>query len=173
MMISEEQRNSIKQWLEAGASLADVQKNLKEEYQLTMTYMDVRLLVIEIGAEVQEEPEPEPKPEKLEPPPSAADANTAAPRPGPWKAATGAEDVPEAENSEQPDVSLSIDRLVVPGAMVSGDVTFTDGVKAHWVIDQAGRFGLEPDVKGYHPTDLDLQMFQTKLRAELQRKGYA
>jgi len=172
MMIAEEQRNSIKQWLDAGASLADVQKNLKDEYKLTMTYMDVRLLVIEIGAEVQEEPEPEPEPEKTEPPPLAADA-TAAPRPGPWKASSGEEDLPEGENSEQPDVSLSIDRLVVPGAMVSGDVTFADGVKAHWMIDQAGRFGLEPDVEGYQPTDLDLQMFQTKLRAELQRKGYA
>lgn len=159
MMISDEQRNSIKAWLAAGDSLADVQRNLKSEYDLTMTYMDVRLLVLEIGAEVQEEPEPEPTPEP-------------APHPGPEKNGADATEL-EDEEAAGPQVSLSIDRLIVPGAMISGDVVFTDGTKAKWLIDNQGRFGIEPEVEGYQPTELDLRLFQTKLRAELHRKGYA
>ena len=173
MIISEEQRNSVKEWLTAGDSLAEVQKRLKSEYELTMTYMDVRLLVLEIGAEVQDEPEPEPKREP-EPPPAAPPASPEedVPRPGPWKDAA-AEVEPESEGGGEPNVSLSIDRLVVPGAMVSGDVIFTDGAKAHWMIDRMGKFGLEPAVEGYQPLETDLQAFQIQLRAELQRKGYA
>ena len=169
MIISEEQRDSIKEWLTAGDSLADVQSKLKSEYKQTMTYMDVRLLVLEIGAEIQDEPEPEPKPE---PEPSAPmpPEQKATPRPGPWNDATAEA---EPESVGEPNVSLSIDRLVVPGAMVSGDVIFTDGTKAHWVIDRMGKFGLEPEVEGYQPLDTDLQEFQMQLRAELQRKGYA
>ncbi|MDA3923242.1 MAG: hypothetical protein PF904_00905 [Kiritimatiellae bacterium] len=172
MMISEEQRNAIKAWVIAGDSLADVQKKLKSEYELTMTYMDVRLLVLEIGAEVQDEPEPEPEPEPVAVPPAPQPPleQAAAPRPGPWQVA--AEEAPH-EGESDPNVSLSIDRLVVPGSMVSGDVTFSDGTKARWMIDNQGRFGLEPEVKGYEPTDMDLQMFQMQLRTELQRKGYA
>lgn len=169
MMISDEQRNAVKEWVMAGDSLADVQRKLKSEYELTMTYMDVRLLVLEIGAEVQEEPEPEPAPKPPAPPPPPAPPS-APPRPGPWK-------TPDAELEDdggaEPNVSLSIDRLVVPGAMVSGEVTFTDGTKARWMIDNQGRFGLQPEVEGYHPTDEDLRMFQLELRAELKRKGYA
>ena len=174
MMISDEQRNSIKEWLADGASLADVQKKLKDEYQLTMTYMDVRLLVLEIGAEVQDEPEPEPEPELAPEPPPAAQEPPAA-RPGPWANPPVADDAgsEDAAADPEPSISLSIDRLVVPGAMVSGDVTFSDGVKARWMIDRSGRFGLEPKQDGYQPTEMDLQMFQTELKAELQRKGYA
>jgi len=176
MMISEEQRSAIKEWLIAGDSLADVQKKLKSEYELIMTYMDVRLLVLEIGAEVQDEPEPEPEPEPVAVPPVASPPveQNAAQRPGPWQAAADAtvQKLPDESQSE-PNVSLSIDRLVVPGAMVSGDVTFSDGTKAHWLIDNQGRFGLEPEVKGYEPTDMDLQMFQMQLRTELKNKGYA
>lgn len=161
MMISDEQRTSIKAWLTAGDSLADVQRKLKSEYDLIMTYMDVRLLVLEIGAEVQEEPEPAPVP-KPEP----------APHPGPAKNGTDAAELADEEEAE-PQVHLSIDRLIVPGAMVSGDVVFTDGTKAKWLIDNQGRFGIEPEKEGYQPTEMDLRLFQTQLRAELHRKGYA
>ncbi len=160
MMISEEQRNSIKEWLSAGDKLAEVQRKLKEVYQLNMTYIDVRLLVLDIGAEVQEAPEPQP---------AAADADQ-----GLHPAADGDdEDYDEAGEGIPGSVRLSLDRLMVPGAMASGDVVFSDGVKARWLIDRMGRFGLEPEREGYQPSEADVQMFQMELRAELQRKGYA
>ena len=178
MELTDQQRQTIKGWLAAGASLSDVQKNLKAEFGLTMAYIDVRLLVLEIGAEVQDKPEP--KPPKAEPPkpvaapqeddPYADEFEDEAGAPPEGGADAGAP-LPEGPAGSQ--VTLSLDRLVVPGAMVSGDVTFSDGVKARWLIDQYGRFGLEPATPGYRPSPADLQAFQAQLRLELQRHGYA
>lgn len=172
MEVTVQQRQAVKEWLAAGASLSDVQRNLKTEFGITLTYMDVRLLVLEIGAEVKDKPEPKPKPQPPQPAPAAKEAD------------------PYAEEFEEPEieklpkeeaaqdaagskVTMTLDRLVVPGAMVSGDVTFSDGVKARWLIDQYGRFGLEPEKPGYRPANADLQAFQVQLRLELQRNGYA
>ena len=177
MELTDQQRQTIKGWLAAGASLSDVQKNLKAEFGLTMAYIDVRLLVLEIGAEVQDKPEP--KPARAEPPKPAAAPQEDDPYADEFEDEAGAHDAPGEASAPLPEgaaggsVSLSLDRLVVPGAMVSGDVTFSDGVKARWLIDQYGRFGLEPATPGYRPSPADLQAFQTQLRLELQRHGYA
>ncbi|HNX35022.1 MAG TPA: hypothetical protein PKM57_10365 [Kiritimatiellia bacterium] len=176
MELSEQQRQAVKEWVAAGSSLSDVQKNLKSEFGITATYIDVRLLVLEIGAEVKDKPAP--KPPKTEAPKPAA-----APQDDPYAdefedepglpPAGGAEEAPLPEGAAAGKVAMTLDRLVVPGAMVSGDVTFSDGVKARWLIDQYGRFGLEPSTPGYRPSPADLQAFQTQLRLELQRHGYA
>lgn len=180
MELSEQQRQAVKSWLAAGASLSDVQKKLKSEFDLTMTYMDVRLLVLDIGATVKDKPEPKPlkKVEKPEPPaydleddPYADEPEGGAGQPPAGEAAAPAGQQPG--DAMPANVSMSLDRLVVPGAMVSGTVTFTDGVKARWMIDQTGRFGLDPDTPGYRPSSADLQAFQMQLRSELQRHGYA
>jgi hypothetical protein len=68
-------------------------------------------------------------------------------------------------------VSVSLDELAIPGAMVSGNVTFSDGVKAAWHLDQAGRLGLAPKQPGYRPSAADLQQFQMALEAELSKMG--
>lgn len=172
MELTEQQRQAVKEWLGAGASLSDVQKRLKEEFGLNMTYMDVRLLVLEIGAEVKDKPEPKPPKQEAPPPPPAPeeddpyadeDAGAGLPEDG---------GLPEEQEGVGTKVSIALDRIVVPGAMVSGSVTFSDGVGARWLIDQYGRFGLEPDKEGYRPSDADLRAFQMQLRAELQRHGY-
>lgn len=174
MMISDEQRNSIKGWLADGASLADVQKQLKEEYQLTMTYMEVRLLVLEIGAEVQEEAAPEPEPEP-EPEPSTVAEESEPQLPGPWAERSAADDAEAGDDAadKEANVVVSVDRIVVPGALISGEVTFSDGVKGRWMVDRSGRLALEPAQEGYQPSETDVRMFQVELRSELQRKGYA
>jgi hypothetical protein len=180
MELSEQQRQAVKEWLARGASLSDVQQSLKREFSLTMTYMDVRLLVLDIGASVKDKPEPKPpKAEPLKPPaavPPAADpyADEGEDDAGlpPGEAGEPLEELPPEEGAE-PLVSLTLDRLVVPGAMVSGSVTFSDGVKARWMIDQMGRFGLDPETPGYRPSNADLQAFQMQLRSELRRHGYA
>lgn len=172
MELTEQQRQAVKEWLGAGASLSDVQKRLKEEFGLNMTYMDVRLLVLEIGAEVKDKPEPKPPKQAAPPPPPTPeeddpyadeDAGAGLPEDG---------GLPEEQEGAGTKVSIALDRIVVPGAMVSGSVTFSDGVGARWLIDQYGRFGLEPDKEGYRPSDADLRAFQMQLRAELQRHGY-
>ncbi len=178
MVLSDQQRQAVKEWVAAGASLSDVQRNLKREFGVTITYIDVRLLVLEIGAEVQDKPEPKPPKEAAPKPQAAPQADDpyaeefeedAAGLPA--ESAAPAE--PQPDGSAGVKVTLTLDRLVVPGAMVSGSVTFSDGVKARWMIDQHGRFGLDAETPGYRPSNPDLQSFQMQLRAELRRHGYA
>jgi hypothetical protein len=68
-------------------------------------------------------------------------------------------------------VSVTVDQLARPGAMVSGKVKFSDGKTAEWILDQAGRLGLVPGEKGYKPPAADLQEFQVALQQELQKLG--
>jgi hypothetical protein len=167
MEINEEQKKAVREWLAKGATLSDVQKNLKEQFGIGMTYMDVRLLVLDIGAAVQDKPEPKPpKPPKQEPPEEAdpyADED---------EPAEGEAPVPPPDGAPASKVSVTLDKIVVPGAMVSGNVAFSDGVTARWMIDQTGRFGIEPSKPGYQPSQADMRAFQASLRAELQRAGY-
>ena len=180
MELTEQQRQAVKEWLAAGASLSDVQKKLKSEFGITLTYIDVRLLVLEIGAEVKDKPAPV-APLASEPPQQAAVPQEADPYADEFEEGDGGAhpDGGSAADETAPDgaaasrVTMSLDRLVVPGAMVSGHVTFSDGVKARWLIDQYGRFSLEPETPGYRPSNPDLQAFQMQLRQELQRHGYA
>jgi hypothetical protein len=69
-------------------------------------------------------------------------------------------------------VSVSVDQLTKPGALVSGKVKFSDGKSADWFLDQTGRLGLAPAEKGYKPPAADLQDFQITLQNELQKLGY-
>jgi hypothetical protein len=70
-------------------------------------------------------------------------------------------------------VILDVDGVtLIPGALASGKVTFSDGVTGKWIIDQQGRPGFtEISKPGYRPTPEDAQSFMTQLEAELQRKG--
>ena len=68
--------------------------------------------------------------------------------------------------------SLEVDRIMRPGTMVSGAVTFSDGVSGKWALDQQGRLMLETPQKGYQPSPVDLQAFQRELQVQLQRQGY-
>lgn len=147
-MLTLEQKEQVGKWVAGGMGLSDVQKKIKEDFGIAMLYMDVRLLVLEIGAQVKDKEEPK----KIAPPP---------------------EQVPVGEAGEPlvPGIDVVLDKLVVPGAMVSGQVRFSDGEKARWLIDNQGRFGLEASTPGYKPSDEDLQEFQMQLRTMLQRQG--
>jgi hypothetical protein len=68
-------------------------------------------------------------------------------------------------------VSLIVDQLARPGAIVSGKVTFSDGKKADWHLDQTGRLGLVTQQQGYRPSAADVQQFQAALETELSKLG--
>ena len=69
MELTDAQKDQIRSWIEEGAGLSDVQKRLSEEFDITMTYMDVRFLVLDLGAEIQDKTPPEPaKPADAIPP---------------------------------------------------------------------------------------------------------
>ncbi len=155
MNLNEQQQQAVRTWLAEGAGLSEVQKRLNSEFDLPLTYMETRLLVLELGAEVQDKPEPE-EPKSETPEEMSEDAG---------------EPLPDAAGSPG-SVRVSLDRVVQAGALASGDVTFSDGVTAKWMLDQMGRLGLSSTSQpGYRPSPEDVQAFQVELQNLVQTQG--
>jgi hypothetical protein len=145
MSLTDDQKAAISKWIEQGASLSDIQKRLKEEFQISLTYLETRLLADDLKLSLKEperpiEPPSLPTPEKVPPP------------------ATGK-------------VSVTIDQITRPGAMVSGRTTFSDGQTAEWYLDQTGRLGLNPSTPGYRPSQQDVMDFQIELEKLARNQG--
>ena len=187
-MLTAEQTAAVRRWLDEGAGLDEVQSRLKDEFGLSMTYMDVRFLVLDIGAEVKDKELPKAA-EKPAAPAGAADGSFASPAgSGPDDGvATEDEDFTNAPQGADGDVadeapsadgdasagkvSVSLDKVVQVGAMMSGTVTFSDGVVGNWMLDRFGRLALtKVSQPGYQPSDADLAAFQMELQSKL--SGY-
>ena len=69
-------------------------------------------------------------------------------------------------------MTVTVDRIVKPGTLVSGNVTFSDGVGMGWGLDQFGRLALSGGKAGYKPSQQDLAAFQSQLRRVLEQKGF-
>jgi hypothetical protein len=152
------QTAQVASWVAAGATLSQVQTRLAAELGVTMTFMDVRFLVDDLNLTLIEKEEPK-KPEE----PVAADATAPAAdsaAPAPAAPATGGA------------VTVEVDTIAQPHAMISGNVTFSDGQKADWYIDHQGRPGMTARVPGYRPTQEDIVEFQTKLDVALRQAGF-
>jgi len=201
MSLSPEQKQIVASWVAAGDNLSAVQKKLADQFKVSMTYMDVRFLVDDLGLELKNpapsadasdvtkaaakspaRPEP-PRPEKkglmdrlkekvglTEPdddddvtmPAEEAFEDDEVPPPTPLP--------PEAPGASK--VTVEVDRIVRPGAVVSGTVSFSDGVKGKWALDQLGRLMLDTGTPGYQPSAPDVQAFQRELTRQLQRHGF-
>lgn len=153
MKLDEAQKNQVAAWIADGLRLADIQKRLAAELGLQLTYMDVRFLVDDLKL----------TPKDPEPPKSAVPAPTAAATP----VVPPAEPAPMAGGN----VSVAVDQIARPGALVSGKVVFSDGQKADWHLDQTGRLGLVTQQPGYRPAAGDVQQFQAALEGELSKLG--
>jgi len=83
----------------------------------------------------------------------------------------GAPDAPALENTAN--IRVETDNVtLIPGALLSGSVTFTDGVTGKWFIDQYGRPNFtQISRQNYRPTPADAQAFMQELAAALQKKG--
>lgn len=151
MNLTEEQRQRVTAWILQGAKLAEVQARLQSEFGIKLTYMETRFLVDDLKL-TPKDPEP-PKETKL------ADDKKSPLKVDPTPAPGG--------------VSVGVDQIARPGAIVSGKVTFSDGQKADWYLDQTGRLGVVPAQQGYKPSQADVQEFQTALQNELAKMGFA
>jgi hypothetical protein len=155
--LTDEQKQAIAQWAADGATLNDIQARLKEEFALVYTYFDTRLLVMELGVTIQDKkrsasaPTPEP-----EPTPGPADA--------PDEDAYVNDDDDFAAHAPAGNVSVSLDSLTIPGTMVSGKATFSDGITVSWYLDQQGRLGLRDAPPAYQPPPQDIPSFQQQLQ---------
>lgn len=150
--LSSEQQAAVEQWAAEGANLNQVQQRLKGEFGLVLTYLDARLLMVDLNVKLKEKE----KPKEPEPTPEAA--------------------LPAAEEPAAPGgastVKVTLDELAISGAMCSGQVTFTDGKTAAWYIDQMGRLGMRGPEAGYRPPENDVPVFQEELDRLLQGAGF-
>jgi hypothetical protein len=139
--LTPEQKEALHRWAGEGATLSDLQRRLKDEFGVTISYMDARFMILDLGLTLQEKKkEEETTPEEIAP------------------VATG-------------EVSVTMDHIAMPGSLVSGRVTFSDGETGIWMLDQNGRPGLDPDTPGYRPSQEDVMEFQTQLRDLIQKSG--
>jgi hypothetical protein len=161
MNLDEAQKKKVADWIAAGLKLSEIQSRIGSELGVVMTYMEVRLLADDLKL----------TPRDIEPPKTvpATLASKDQATPSPQGSLRDAE--PPDTGAPGKSVSIDVDKLARPGAVVSGKVVFTDGVKAEWYFDQNGRLGLVPQQAGYRPSTEDLRQFQAALEFELSRLG--
>ena len=152
MKFTDEQESAVVDWLSQGRSLSDIQQALKEDFNLTITYMELRFMVDDLEIPLSKSTPEEPN--------VTSDDAT--------------EDVIEPEPVlNQSGVQVDVDALVIPGALVSGSVTFSDGESLKWQLAATGQLGLIPgDKPEYRPSPEDVQSFQDQLEEVLRSKGY-
>jgi hypothetical protein len=167
MELNEQQVQTVKKWVAEGAGLSEIQKRLRDELKVSMTYMDVRLLALNLGLAIKDRKVAEPvKPAGKAPAAGPVDDE----EPG------LDEELAAPETGEAPggaaSVSVTVDRVMKPGSLVSGTVRFSDGVSGVWFLNQVGQLALQAEKAGYKPGGQDLQAFQAELRRVLERSGF-
>lgn len=159
MNLTDQQKETVKKWVAEGKGVSEIQRLLSSEFGIDMMYIDVRFLIDDIGAQIPSSGE------------NAADsAQEASPvdAEGPQSGSAG-ENEAQAENPGESSggVRVTVSPIQRPGTVMSGDVVFSDGGTAEWVLDNSGRLGLNPSTPGYTPPQSDLPEFQQKLREAL------
>ena len=148
--ITQEQQTLIQQWADEGADLGQIQKRLSDEFQISATYLETRMLIEDLKIKF-----PEPAEEAEEEPVGDSDLLADA---GP----AGGEETSPAPGSGK--VSVSLSDVTQPGMIANGNVTFSDGESAEWYLDQMGRLGLNPSTADYRPSEADIMAFQQELQ---------
>jgi hypothetical protein len=167
MNLDEAQKKKVAAWIAEGLKLSEIQSRIGSELGLRLTYMDVRLLVDDLKL----------TPKDVEPVKAATGTLGGAGSPP----AAGKQLVPQAAGAQTEPadsapapggVSVRVDQIARPGALVSGKVTFSDGKRAEWYLDQSGRLALASEQPGYRPPAADVQQFQAALEVELSKLGF-
>ncbi|RZN87060.1 MAG: hypothetical protein EVB10_06450 [Verrucomicrobiaceae bacterium] len=147
--LSSEQVEMVKKWVAEGAQMADLQKRLKDDFGFNVTYMDTRFLSLDLALNFQVDEEESEGPNDIENPEAQEEVDL------------------EPLVQDRETVTVTLDQVARPGAMVSGTVTFSDGMKGLWLIDEMGRPSIDPDQPGYQPSEADLVSFQAELKGLL------
>ena len=198
MTLTPEQKQAVASWVAAGDNLSNVQQKLREQFQLSMTYMDVRFLVDDLNLQLKDPKPPVKANDLAKAPPAASPNDKSGEKKGfldkvKEKVGLGAKDDDDGVESDlageedleagdipaEADVGVStvkvaVDKVtLIPGALAGGTVTFSDGVTGKWIVDQYGRPGFTQISKpGYRPSAADSQAFMRELSAELQKRGF-
>jgi hypothetical protein len=191
MTLTPEQKQAIATWVGAGDGLSTVQKKLYDQFKVSMTYRDVRFLLDDLNLELKDAA---PKvdasditkaqtakpaaPAPVGKPGTPAEKKGVADQAGEAAGEDEAEIVDEENLDDLPvgesNVTVNVDNVtLIPGALASGSVTFSDGVTGKWVVDQYGRPGFtEVSKPGYRPSPGDAQAFMQELSMALQKRGF-
>lgn len=179
--LSAEQRQIVEGWAAEGASLNDIQDRLKREFGITLTYLEARLLMTDLAVKIQDKAR-----EKPEVPEDQSEATVEAESADALDAiydhdddlvelaaeAESADEVESEQDGAAGSVQVEAHELAVPGTLISGKVTFSDGKSVDWFIDQFGRLGMRGAEPGYQPPPADIPVFQDELERVLQRRGF-
>jgi hypothetical protein len=150
--LSSEQLAHVEQWASDGANLNQVQDRLRSEFGINLTYLDARLLMLDVGVRIKDRPKEAVKVPEVSPEGVDADLNA-------------------ADTMAAGSVQLVADHITIPGAIISGKVSFSDGQMASWHMDQTGRLSLTGAPKDYQPPAADIPLFQQQLDMLMQRAG--
>lgn len=144
-MTNQERDQFIAEQLNNGVKLADIQTRLEKEFDVRLTYMELRLIAADLEVNWQKQ-----TPAKVE--------------------ETVVTVVPDKVPCETAQVTVS--KIAKPGTMVNGEVTFKSGNRAEWWIDSQGRPGINP-LEGYdRPEQEDIQDFSVQLQTVLSQQPY-
>jgi len=159
MDITDEQKAAVTAWVQQGDDLSDIQSRLKDELDITLTYVDTRFLLADLGLELTDDAEDDdesatPETDDTAREPGSDDAGDATDNPP-------LDDPPSGAAGE---VSVTVDSLTRASAAFSGKVTFSDGECAAWHIDRTGQPSLDPVKEDYRPSEEDIAKFLAELQ---------
>jgi len=152
--LSPEQVATIQGWAEDGDGLSDIQRKLNSELEVRVTYLETRFLLEDLGVELKPQ---EKESEEADDEPVAGDEVPAG------------EDVPEPAEGG---VSVTIDQVQQPGALLSGKANFGGGNSLAWMVDQMGQLKIDPGISDFRPTSEQMMAFQRELQKAMQGGGF-
>lgn len=171
MNLDDAQTARVREWINQGLKVAEIQSRLADDLGIKLTYMEARLLLDDLQLKPKDAPAP-PKPAES-PLTGGGGARLAGPAGGPE--GPGLAGTPPPSPGGSPGggkVTVGVDDIARPGALVSGKVTFRDGQTADWQLDQMGRLAVVPKQQGYRPSQADIADFQAELESVLARYGF-
>ena len=139
MDFTDKQIAQIREWASHTVHLSDLQNKINIQFKKHLTYMEVRLLLDDLKADLL-------KVDSL----AEKDCTT-----------------PNVDKVENEGVVVSVDPVTRPGKIINGSVTFSDGQRADWHLDELGRLGLKPQIPGYRPSQEDLLQFQQAIQKQV------
>ena len=162
MELSDVQKETVREWVREGAGLSEVQRRLSSKFEVSMTYMEVRFLVLDLDVDIQEDDAPAAQ---------AAGETAVEDESGIPLEPETLPPAPGGDGLLSGKVTVDVDRVVQAGSLASGQVTFSDGVSTRWALDQFGRLALDGADPDYRPSPEDLQAFQEELQTALASRG--
>jgi len=154
--MDEEKRNQIiAEKLNEGYSLGEVQKYLAEEYDLNLTYLDLRLIAAELDVDWKQQQDEQ----------TVTENSSGSILDETQQTEPGAEE--GAQETGGSGTQVSVDKVTRPDAVMSGTVTFASGAQAKWFIDHSHQLSLSPEADSEKPTQDDIVEFQQELQRVL------